>query len=98
MLSMLGLTTLQFAAAGLQFWTISYMQVVLFMDPIEAASTFIVVMFSAMIPGVIMGATLADHFGGYKGRGMRHALSLCSFFGFMASIFSVWLSFTFERT
>ena len=36
LLTMMGLTTLMFVAGGLQFWTISYMQVVLFMDPIES--------------------------------------------------------------
>mmetsp|Transcript_4809 Transcript_4809/g.6354 ORF Transcript_4809/g.6354 Transcript_4809/m.6354 type:complete len:103 (-) Transcript_4809:482-790(-) len=97
MLCMLGLTTLQFAAAGLQFWTITYMRIVLDFDPLSAASTFIIVMISALIPGVIMGSTLADYFGGYKGRGMRHAITLCTVFGFLATCFSIAVSFAFEQ-
>ena len=54
-------------------------------------------MFSAMIPGVFTGAKLADYYGGYKGRGMRNALSLCIIFGFFASIFSLSLTITFEK-
>ena len=74
------------------------MKVVLFFDPIEAATTFVVMFMTALIPGVVIGSTLADYYGGYKGRGMRHALTLCCFFAFMATVFSIWLSFTFEPT
>jgi len=97
LMAMLGLTTLQFSAAGLQFWTIAYMQVVLNFNALEAQSIFIGVMLAAMIPGVILGSTSSDYFGGYSGRGLRNALSLCVFYGFCASVFSIWLSTTFEK-
>ena len=72
------------------------MQVVLFMDAMRSQVTFVVVMFSALIPGIFMGSTLSDYFGGFKGRALRNALSLCCFFGFMATLFSISLSFCFE--
>lgn len=96
LLTMMGLTTLMFAAGGLQFWTISYMQVVLFMDPIQSQQIFVVVMFSSMLPGVAIGSTLADNLGGYKGKGMTSALSLCCVFGSLATFFSLALSRCFD--
>ena len=45
-----------------------------------------------------MGATAADYVGGYKGKALRHALSLCVFFGVMATIFSISMSMVFEET
>ena len=70
---------------------------VLGVEAVEAQYTFVGVMFSAMFPGVFMGATLADHYGGYKGKGMSNALTLCCVFGFFATTFSLALSFTFEK-
>jgi len=91
-----GLTTLMFGAGGLQFWTITYMQVALFMDPMEAQSIFVLVLFSSMLPGVAMGSVMADYMGGYKGRGLRHSLTLCCVFGFIAASFSLALSRCFD--
>lgn len=98
LLCMSGQVTLQFAAAGLNFWTISYMKVVLDYDILDATTMFVTCLFSAMIPGVIMGSTLSDKFGGYKGRGMRHAILLCALFGFCATCFSIAMSFVFSGT
>ena len=98
MLSMMAMTTLNFGAAGLQFWTISYMQVVLGAEAMEAQAGFAFAMFTALIPGVFMGATLADHYGGYKGKAIRYALTLCCTFGGFATIFSFSLMFVFEKT
>ena len=92
---MFGLTIVHFAAAGIQFLTISYMQVVLYMEPLQAQSSFIFVLFSAMVPGIILGSTLGDYFGGYEGKGMKNALALCVMFGAFASFFSISLSFVF---
>ena len=94
---MLGQTTLMFAAAGLQFWTIAYYQVVLGVEAVEAQYTFVIVLFSAMVPGVVLGAKLADYYGGYKGQGMQNALSLCVLSGTLATIFSLSLTITFEK-
>ena len=55
-------------------------------------------LFSALIPGVLVGGMSADYFGGYKGKGMMNALTLCCIYGFFASIFSLILSVTFEKT
>ena len=68
------------------------------MDPIESSIIYVAVMFSAMMPGVYLGSSLTDSFGGYKGRGMRTALSFCIIFAVMSSIFSIWLSYTFDPT
>ena len=66
-------------------------------EAVEAQYTFVGVLFSAMFPGVMMGAKLADYYGGYKGKGMSNALSLCVIFGFFATMFSLLLTITFEK-
>ena len=85
-----------FAASGLLFWTITYMQVVLFMDPIESQSVFVLVMISAMIPGVAAGGALGDYFGGYKGRGVYNSLILNAVLAILATLFSLSLSICFN--
>lgn len=92
------MTTLEFVAAGLQFWTIIYMQEVINVDAIEAQSLYLLTIFSAVIPGVIFGSITADYYGGYKGRGMINALTLCCIFGFFGATSSLLLSITFEKT
>ena len=93
---MTAFVVLQFAAAGLQFWTISYMQVVLGVDPVKAQSTFVVALFSAMLPGVMLGATLSDYYGGYKGKGMANSLTLCVILGAFSTLFAFLLSRAFD--
>jgi len=93
---MIAMTILQFSAAGLQFWTIAYLQIVLYYEAENAQITFIIILFSAMIPGVFMGATLADYYGGYKGKALKSALTLCCIFGGFASIFSLLETITFD--
>jgi len=97
MLTMLSMTILQFTAAGLQFWTIAYLQIVLYYEAEEAQITFVIILFTAMIPGVFMGASLADYYGGYKGKALKSALTLCFIFGSFASIFSLLETITFDK-
>ena len=96
LLCMSGNVILQFAAAGLNFWSISYMRVVLDYEIFTATWIFVICMISSMIPGIIMGSLLSDKFGGYRGRGMRHAIALCTLFGFCATCFSIAMSFVFN--
>ena len=56
-----------------------------------------IVMFTALPPGVYLGATLADKFGGYKGKAMKHALGLCIVFGTFATLFSFLEMITFDK-
>lgn len=70
----------------------------MFVDAVEAQVTFVIVLFSAMIPGVYMGAMLADYYGGYKGKALRHALTLCVVFGSFATMFSLLETITFDKT
>ena len=53
-------------------------------------------MLSSLLPGVAIGSTLADNLGGYKGKGMRNALTLCCVFGALATGFSLALSRCFD--
>ena len=51
-----------------------------------------------MIPGVVVGSISADYYGGYKGKGMMNALTLCCVYGAFATIFSLLLTITYEET
>ena len=59
--------------------------------------TFIALMMTAPLPGAVLGGLLADAWGGYKGKGMPNALTLCCIFGIFATIFSLLLHFTFDK-
>ena len=96
--TMFGLVTLYFAAAGLQFWSISYMQVVMGIDPIESQATFIMALFTAMLPGVAIGGMTADWFGGYKGKSIRSALNLNIFYGVLCAIPAQMMYMTMDKT
>ena len=74
------------------------MQVVLNFEAIDAQMTFIALMLTAPLPGAILGGLLADAWGGYKGKGMPNALTLCIIFGSLGTIFSSMLHITFDKT
>ena len=47
--------------------------------------------------GAFFGGFVADAWGGYEGKGMPNALTLCVIFGFLASMFSLLMSMTFSK-
>lgn len=53
------------------------MEVVYKMEDIEVQSYFVFCLLLGMAPGVMIGSSLADCLGGYQGKGMKNALSLC---------------------
>ena len=55
-------------------------------DPMDSQATFVLALFTAMIPGITLGGMTADYFGGYKGRHIRTALNLCIMFGILALV------------
>ena len=73
------------------------MQVVLGFEAFDAQMSFIGLMLSAPLPAAILGAVLADKYGGYKGEGMPNALTINIIFGICATIFSLLLSITFDQ-
>ena len=74
------------------------MQVVLNFEAIDAQMTFIALLLTAPLPGAILGGLMADAWGGYKGKGMPNALTLCIIFAILATIFSLMLHITFDKT
>ena len=74
------------------------MEVVLGFEAFDAQMYFIGLMLSAPLPAAIMGGLLADAWGGYKGEGMPNALTLNIIFGICATIFSLLLSITFDKS
>ena len=52
---------------------------------------------TAMPPGIFFGATLADYYGGYKGKALMNALALCCIIGIFAAIFSLLETITFDK-
>lgn len=62
------------------------------MDAVDSQVTFVVVTFSAGLPGIVMGSVLADMLGGYKGVHKSNAMTLLCVFAFLSTIFSVALA------
>ena len=60
------------------------------LGPLEAQSTYIGVLLSSLIPGVYVGAYLADANGGYKGKGLGPSLTICCIFALFSSLFAIW--------
>ena len=58
---------------------------------------FIVLMLTSPLLGAIFGSLIADAWGGYEGKGMPNALTLCVIFGFIGSIFSFLMHITFNK-
>ena len=56
------ITVVLFSATGLQFWTISYMVVVMEIRPSTAQVWFVLTTISAPIPGALFGSSLADSY------------------------------------
>ena len=54
-------------------------------------------MITAMPSGIFLGATLSDHYGGYKGKALKNALTLCCILGAFAAIFSLLETITFGK-
>ena len=85
-----GLISLIFAARTILYWAITYMQEVLFMDPIEAQSIFTIVLLSSMVPGFMLSSSLIDKIGGYKGKaGLIRSIFLVVIFSVVATGFSL---------
>ena len=84
-------------AAGIQFWTINYLIVVLKVEETEAQVSYITILLSSLVTGVYIGAILADLLGGYVGKSLKYALTLCSIFAATATIFGYLVTFNFDQ-
>lgn len=89
----LGLCSMYFIVAGIQFWMTSYLIDILGNNPIEVVIIFSTVSITAPLAGVIVGGTFADRYGGYKGKNTLKALKLCLAFGVVAFVFSFPIGF-----
>jgi hypothetical protein len=80
---LLAITSVYFAAAGLQFWTCSYLAIVLNSSPLLVNGLFILCSATAPTSGAYFGAWLIDDiFGGYKGNTKsKAALGVCCVLG-----------------
>ena len=56
------ITAILFSATGLQFWSISYMVVVMQVRPVTAQLAFVATAVSAPIPGALIGSKIADSY------------------------------------
>lgn len=82
---------------GIQFWTISYMEVVYQMEAMEVQSFFVFCLLFGVALGVMIGSSLADCLGGYQGKGMKNALSLSLAFSTVTLICCLVMSSVPER-
>ena len=79
------------------FWGTNYMQVVIGFSAVDSQIHFIMLMLTSPLLGAILSSFIADAWGGYEGKGMPNALTLCVIFGFLTTIFTILMSMTFSK-
>lgn len=84
-----------FVVFGLQFWGTLYMITILEEDSSTAMYTYVAITVTAPFFGVLIGGTISDKLGGYKGNQVLTALKLCLFFSLLATFLALSAGFVF---
>jgi MFS family permease len=86
----LGLSSLYFVVAGIQFWITQYLVEVLDVEYKDALGAFTVVSATGPVLGVVFGGWLVDYLGGYKGAvGVARTTKVILTLGFFAILMAV---------
>ncbi len=90
------LCSIYFIVTGIQFWMTAYLIEVIEGDPVHVVIIFSFTTVTAPLSGVLIGGTISDKFGGYKGKNSIKAIKMCAAFGFISFVFSFPLCFIFS--
>jgi len=91
----LGLSSLYFVVAGIQFWITQYLVEVLQVPYADALSAFTIVSATGPVFGVIFGGWFVDYMGGYRGvEGVARTTKIIMLQGFFAICVAVPAAFT----
>ncbi len=92
----LGLCSIYFIVTGIQFWLTKYLIEILDIDPLLVNMVFSGISITAPLSGVIVGGTISDKYGGYKGKNVIKAIKMCIAFGLVSFVFAFPMGFLFQ--
>ena len=91
-----GLCSVYFIVTNIQFWMTAYLIDIIGANPLLVVSVFSFSSITAPLLGILIGGTLSDNYGGYKGKNTYKAIQMCVAFGLIAFIFAFPLGFIFS--
>ena len=91
-----GMCSIYFIVTGIQFWMTEYLIAILDIDPLLVNILFSIISITAPLSGVIVGGTISDKYGGYKGKNVIKAIKMCIAFGLVSFVFAFPMGFLFQ--
>jgi MFS family permease len=92
----LGMCGIYFIVTGIQFWMTKYLIEILDLEPLLVNIIFSGISITAPLSGVIVGGTISDKYGGYKGKNVIKAIKMCIAFGLVSFVFAFPMGFLFQ--
>ena len=92
----LGMCAIYFIVTGIQFWVTKYIIEILEIEPLLVNIIFSVISITAPLSGVLVGGTISDKYGGYKGKNVIKAIKMCIAFGLVSFVFAFPMGFLFQ--
>ena len=92
----LGMCSIYFIVTGIQFWMTKYIIEIIGTKPLIVNIVFSIVSVTAPLFGVLVGGTISDKYGGYKGKNATKAIKMCVAFGLVSFVFAFPMGFLFQ--
>ena len=92
----LGMCGIYFIVTGIQFWMTKYLIEILDLEPLLVNIIFSGISITAPLSGVLVGGTISDKYGGYKGKNVIKAIKMCIAFGLVSFVFAFPMGFLFQ--
>ena len=92
----LGMCAIYFIVTGIQFWMTKYLIEILELEPLLVNIIFSTISITAPLSGVIVGGTISDKYGGYKGKNVIKAIKMIIAFGLVSFAFAFPMGFLFQ--
>ena len=92
----LGMCAIYFIVTGIQFWMTKYLIEILDIEPLIVNIIFSAISITAPLSGVIVGGTISDKYGGYKGKNVIKAIKMIIAFGLVSFAFAFPMGFLFQ--
>ena len=92
----LGMCAIYFIVTGIQFWMTKYLIEILEIEPLLVNIIFSAISVTAPLSGVIVGGTISDKYGGYKGKNTIKAIKMIIAFGLVSFVFAFPMGFLFQ--
>ena len=92
----LGMCGIYFIVTGIQFWMTKYLIEILDIEPLLVNIIFSGISVTAPLSGVLVGGTISDIYGGYKGKNVIRAIKMIIAFGLVSFVFAFPMGFLFQ--